>query len=121
MGAGSSEYLRSIRAESGRRRSGTLHRENPKQCNATQGAAHFLLPTDEPLLPCAAWQCCQQLCKENCADLLPHPIPPGMAARDMALCLSVQHADSLAHPLPVELRDGTLPTGAPPINVVVHS
>lgn len=48
-------------------------------------------------------------------------IPPGIAVRGMALCLGMQHAISLAHPLVVGLRDGIVPTGAPPIIVVVHS
>lgn len=39
----------------------------------------------------------------------------------MALCLGMQHAISLAHPLVVELRDGTVPTGAPTIIVAVQS
>ncbi|KAM7405821.1 hypothetical protein PAMP_000241 [Pampus punctatissimus] len=48
-------------------------------------------------------------------------IPPGIAVRGMALCLGMQHAISLAHPPAVGLRDGTVPTGAPPIIVVAHS
>ncbi|KAM7424526.1 hypothetical protein PAMA_000731 [Pampus argenteus] len=53
---------------------------------------------------------------------LPPFIPPGIAVRGMALCLGMQHAISLAHPPAVGLRDGTVPTGAPPpIIVVVHS
>lgn len=49
------------------------------------------------------------------------PIPPGIAVGGMARCLGMQHAISLAQPLAVGLRAGTLPTGPPTIIVVVHS